>query len=1143
MRKRILSILLTVCMVLRLAPVGVFAEGKAAKSVTTNSELTDALADDSADTVKLEADIHPNIGETFTVDREVTLDLNGYMMERYGGSRFFDVKDGGHLTIIDSRPTVERKFRIDNNGVWWDSERNGTEIVCGGVITGGLDKRGGGGVYVYAGGRLTMNGGSIVGCQGSDSEGGGVYVHGDGVFEMNDGAAIIGCVSNREGGGVYVAADGTFTMNGGNISDCKAYSGGGVYSSGQFTMNNGTIKNCAGGLGDAVYNNSGTALTLNGTIIQENGDDNWTIFNQYGNTVIIGADADIRANMYMSCGTLRADGGVFRGNLYANSSITVTVDEDVTQSTIFYGKLTGNCDYHIDGVAVTYQVNGKDYATQFLRSGKTALKPDDPAAEDGYVFAGWYNSGTVHNFIRPITENITLTAKWAKLVDKTADFTAPDGGAAAIALLNSAKNGAEDSMWDNATNTLTLKGVSMATTATTAVKLPDGATVILADGTENHIIGGGAAVSENGRKNVVVYIYGMYAAGALTIEGEKDGTGTLFVSSGEHTNAGDALTYSTALYADGDLTVKGGVTTAQGGKASNGDVAFSLGIQLSEGHSLSVSGGTLIGIGGESFDTKDPNRVSTSFSEGVDIFRGNVTISGSGKLIAATVPDMKDEGLSLGLYIIQGSLYVSDSATFTSTTNRAIDISGGDIKLSGGKISAFHAAGDGVAVSVVRNDYYNTGNGNFEITGGELACVGGLYMDAPRTDGMGILSIINGKLTTGSIYGPDKLTISNSTVVSGRINANTVELQSGSLTIREPVYKNEYTNDLYASHAIYCKKLTVSGGMLDAAWSWGEYTPIVFSPDSYWGYAHPLIKVLNGTSSFGGGSVILDTGCSGNTAIKTEKLNLSGGVRGSGYTNEDGSDTYIQSDGNTFVKFTVYPADYTKVNEAITKANALNKDDYKDFSAVEAAIKAVVRGKNLDEQAAVDAMAKTIEAAIAALEYKDADYSKVNAAIAKANALNKDEYKDFSAVQAAMDAVVRGKNLDEQAAVDAMAKTIEAAIAALEYKDADYSKVNAALDKANALNKDDYQDFSAVQAAVDAVVPGKNVTEQAAVDAMAKAIEDAINALEIKPEPGDKSPQTGDTGSLMLWIALLYISGGAGICATVVSRKKNHNSQ
>ena len=107
------------------------------------------------------------------------------------------------------------------------------------------------------------------------------------------------------------------------------------------------------------------------------------------------------------------------------------------------------------------------------------------------------------------------------------------------------------------------------------------------------------------------------------------------------------------------------------------------------------------------------------------------------------------------------------------------------------------------------------------------------------------------------------------------------------------------------------------------------------------------------------------------------------------------------------------PADYTKVDAAIAKANALNKDNYKDFSAVETAVNAVVRDKNITEQSEVDAMAKAIEDAIAALQYKDADYTKVDAAIAKANALNKDEYKDFTAVEAAVNAVVRDKNITE----------------------------------------------------------------------------------------------------------------------------------
>ena len=239
-------------------------------------------------------------------------------------------------------------------------------------------------------------------------------------------------------------------------------------------------------------------------------------------------------------------------------------------------------------------------------------------------------------------------------------------------------------------------------------------------------------------------------------------------------------------------------------------------------------------------------------------------------------------------------------------------------------------------------------------------------------------------------------------------------------------------------------------------------------------------------------------------------------------------------------------ADYTKVDAAIAKANALNKDDYKDFSAVESAINAVVRDKNITEQSEVDAMAKAIEDAIAALQYKDADYTKVDAAIAKANALNKDDYKDFSAVESAINAVVRGKNITEQSEVDAMAKAIEDAIAALVYKDADYTKVDAAIAKANALKKDDYKDFSGVEAAINAVVRGKNITEQSEVDKMAKAIEDAIAALEKKPastKPGtsDKSPQTGDTSNIALWIALLFVSGGAAIGTTVVSRKKKYN--
>ena len=304
---------------------------------------------------------------------------------------------------------------------------------------------------------------------------------------------------------------------------------------------------------------------------------------------------------------------------------------------------------------------------------------------------------------------------------------------------------------------------------------------------------------------------------------------------------------------------------------------------------------------------------------------------------------------------------------------------------------------------------------------------------------------------------------------------------------------------------------------------------------------------------------------------------VDGVVRGKAFVSQANVNAMAQAIQAAIIALQYKDADYTKVDAAIAKAKALKKDDYKDFSAVETAVNAVVHDKNITEQSEVDAMAKAIEDAIAALQYKDADYTKVDAAIAKANALNKDNYKDFSAVEAAVNAVARGKNITQQAEVDAMAKAIEDAIAALQYKDADYTKVDAAIAKANALNKDNYKDFSAVEAAVHAVVHNKNITEQSEVDAMAKAIEDAIAALQYKdadkttpapaatatpapaatatpapaatatPAPAATAtpqytiPQTGDTSNPALLVVLMLVSGSAAIGTAVVASKKKHN--
>ena len=272
------------------------------------------------------------------------------------------------------------------------------------------------------------------------------------------------------------------------------------------------------------------------------------------------------------------------------------------------------------------------------------------------------------------------------------------------------------------------------------------------------------------------------------------------------------------------------------------------------------------------------------------------------------------------------------------------------------------------------------------------------------------------------------------------------------------------------------------------------------------------------------------------------------------------------------------PADYSAV-EAAMAAIPTDLTVYTDESvaALNTAVDGVVRGKALASQANVNAMAQAIENAIVALQYKGADYTKVDAAIAKANVLNKDNYKDLTAVETAVNAVVRDKNITDQSEVDAMAQAIEDAIAALQYKDADYTKVDAAIAKANALNKGNYKDFTGVEAAVNAVTRGKNITEQTEVDTMAKAIEDAITALQYKdadkttpvpaatatpapvatatpapaatatpvpaatPTPQYTIPQTGDTSNPALLVVLMLVSGSAAIGTAVVASKRKNN--
>ncbi len=261
------------------------------------------------------------------------------------------------------------------------------------------------------------------------------------------------------------------------------------------------------------------------------------------------------------------------------------------------------------------------------------------------------------------------------------------------------------------------------------------------------------------------------------------------------------------------------------------------------------------------------------------------------------------------------------------------------------------------------------------------------------------------------------------------------------------VGKSTFTNCYTANCSVSSKTDDAQGVSLVGGFA-GEMTDSLLTIQNCYVYQATLstegtaVPGIKATGVFAGnlwgGSTIGATNCYYGACGITENAGTAGEKTEEDFTNGTVAgllgDAFAQA--RNYPRFADSPADYSAVDAAIAKANALNKDNYKDFSAVEVAVNAVVRDKNITEQSEVDAMAQAIEETIAALQYKDADYTKVDAAIAKANALKKDDYKDFSAVEAAVKAVVRGKNVTEQSEVDAMAQAIEDAIAALEKKQA-----------------------------------------------------------------------------------------------------------
>ena len=225
------------------------------------------------------------------------------------------------------------------------------------------------------------------------------------------------------------------------------------------------------------------------------------------------------------------------------------------------------------------------------------------------------------------------------------------------------------------------------------------------------------------------------------------------------------------------------------------------------------------------------------------------------------------------------------------------------------------------------------------------------------------------------------------------------------------------------------------------------------------------------------------------------------------------------ANGNGFPILGSSPADYTAVDAALAEVAKRNRDDYTNFSDVDAAVNAVVRGYDRTRQSDVDAMAQTILNALEHLTRKGADYTAVDAAITKANALNPDDYTNFAAVQTAIDAVDRTKDITQQSEVDAMAAAIQSALAALEKKPAPTAAPTAVPTAAPTQAPQE----STAPAATQAPTPAPTTAPTAAPTATPA------------PQAVSTIPATGDGANIALLWVMLVVSGGAALW---IGRKK-----
>ena len=602
----------------------------------------------------------------------------------------------------------------------------------------------------------------------------------------------------------------------------------------------------------------------------------------------------------------------------------------------------------------------------------------------------------------------------------------------------------------------------------------------------------------------------------LYVNGEQFTSEKLSIACGEGTASYDpntkTLTLNNAAITNGgksDESPKYGIRV-------DGDTDLTIKLSGTNSITLDNGGGIFADGSSDNYNIIGDGKLTINVKwDALYTLNGNISISEGAELDITSANGCGITSYNKGILSIDGAK-VAVSSYYTAASAKELEIKNNsevDLTASEKNFNAVYMGDENGAgkIEIINSKVEATSyfpalftEGNLTVNGGEVKCTS--TADSAIWTRGDILIKGGAKVTTDGKYpmgGDGTFTVEEAEIDAKNTNANNIPAIFDECV---PVIADGY-------HLNYAKAVDSEGTEIDLLSSGTQYFALYKN-------VHFITKAVYPVSF-----VVTPVGLT-NVVVKVNGQEVTGSVslEAGTYPVEVTADNCKAYTGNITITadaathtqtiaMTYLPADYTKVDEAIAKAKALKKDDYKDFSAVESAVNAVVRDKNITEQSEVNAMAQDIEKAIAALQYKDADYTKVDAAIAKAKALNKDNYKDFTAVEAAVNAVARGKNITKQAEVDAMAKAIEDAIAALQYKDAD--KTTPA--------------------------PAATATPAPAATATPAPAATATPAPAATATPQYTIPQTGDTSNPALLVVLMLVSGSAAIGTAVVACKRKNN--